>query len=84
MVFPMVGRSTKLLSGLALALTLASSAAGCGGEPSDEPVAARAASSLHSDLVMVKAPVGVALETPAELANANSSRNPRIARPSMA
>jgi len=38
-----------------------------------EGAAARAASSLHSDLVMVKAPVGVALETPAELANANSS-----------
>jgi len=71
-VFAMAARSTKALGGLALALMLASSAAGCGGEASDDPVAARAASSLQSDLTMVKAPVGVALEAPADVASAKS------------
>src|SRR5579863_2434669 len=70
----MAARSTKLLSGLALALALASSAGGCGGEASsDAPEAARAASSLQSDLTMVKAPVGVALEAPAAVASSQGS-----------
>ena len=72
-MFPKVARSTKLLSGLALALALASSAGGCGGEASDVPEAAGVASSLQSDLTMVKAPVGVALEAPAEVAASKGS-----------
>ena len=72
-MFPMVVRSTKLLSGLALALALASSAGGCGGEAPDAPEAARAASSLPSDLTMVKAPVGVALEAPVAVASDKTS-----------
>jgi hypothetical protein len=71
-VFAMAARSTKVLSGLALALALASSAGGCGGDVPDEPAATRAASSLQSDLATVKAPVGVALEAPADVASAKS------------
>ena len=74
----MVARSTTLLSGLALALALASSAGGCGGEASDVPEAAGVASSLQSDLAMVKAPVGVALEAPAEVANKSSAPAPKV------
>jgi hypothetical protein len=77
-VFPMVVRSSKLLSGLALALALASSSGGCGGEASDAPEAARAASSLQSDLTMVKAPVGVALEAPAAVASDKSAPAPKV------
>ena len=77
-MFPKVVRSTKLLSGLAPALALALSAGGCGGEVSEVPEAA-VASSLQSDLTMVKAPVGVALEAPAEVASGkNSAPAPKV------
>ena len=67
-MFAMAVRSTKVVSGLVLALALASTGVvGCGGDAPDEPDATRAASSLQSDLTMVKAPVGVALEAPAEV-----------------
>jgi Bacterial Ig domain len=72
-VFAIAARSTKLLTGLGLALALASGTGGCGGEASDEPVAAGPASSLQGDLAPVKAAVGVAAETPVAVANDTSS-----------
>jgi hypothetical protein len=80
-VFGIVARSTRTLGASVLALALASFATGCEGEGADEPIATgtpRAASSLHGDLVMAKAPIGIAAETVPEVASDKTAPAPKV------
>jgi hypothetical protein len=76
--------TTTALSGVALAVVVAASGLGCGGEAADEPAAVRpasavrAASSLHADLVAPKTTVGVAVERPTEMANDKNAPAPKV------